>query len=410
MLPLAARRHRPRRWAWLGLAIVVAVAALGPVPAGAQYPEQRQLERARERLSEISAEIKTAEREADEADQALADADARLREVEEVVNEVATAVDRQRLVVDQARRRLEQVETEAAAVERAFADRAAHMFKQGPNLPFEVVLGAGDAQDAVARSGYLRAITQADQVTLEALEASRAAVDAERIRFEEEQERLEAMLAEQKELLEEVARIRESRAMAAAEAREQVRLLEEEHDDLEDEQARLEELIRERQEEERRRREAEERARREAEERARREAQRARKAASSRTSSSGYAWPVCGRVSSEFGQRWGRLHAGIDVAAPTGRPIGASKAGTVLHAGWRGGYGRLVLIDHHDGVVTAYAHLSSFAVGAGASVGQGQTIGAVGSTGNSTGPHLHFETRVSGSAVNPRQYLSGSPC
>jgi murein DD-endopeptidase MepM/ murein hydrolase activator NlpD len=104
------------------------------------------------------------------------------------------------------------------------------------------------------------------------------------------------------------------------------------------------------------------------------------------------------------------MHQGIDQGASTGTPIGASKAGTVIYAGWQGGYGNLVLIDHHDGVVTAYAHQSRMAVSRGQSVSQGATIGYVGNTGNSTGPHLHFETRVNGSAVNPRQYLSGSPC
>jgi murein DD-endopeptidase MepM/ murein hydrolase activator NlpD len=104
------------------------------------------------------------------------------------------------------------------------------------------------------------------------------------------------------------------------------------------------------------------------------------------------------------------MHRGIDQGASTGTPIGASKAGIVIFAGWQGGYGNLTLIDHHDGVVTAYAHQSRLAVSSGASVSQGQTIGYVGNTGNSTGPHLHFETRVNGSAVNPRQYLSGSPC
>jgi murein DD-endopeptidase MepM/ murein hydrolase activator NlpD len=103
------------------------------------------------------------------------------------------------------------------------------------------------------------------------------------------------------------------------------------------------------------------------------------------------------------------MHQGLDQGAGTGTPIGASRAGTVIFAGWQGGYGNLVLIDHGN-VVTAYAHQSRMAVSTGQSVGQGQTIGYVGNTGNSTGPHLHFETRVNGSAVNPRQYLSGSPC
>ncbi|MEX0836143.1 MAG: M23 family metallopeptidase [Nitriliruptor sp.] len=103
------------------------------------------------------------------------------------------------------------------------------------------------------------------------------------------------------------------------------------------------------------------------------------------------------------------MHRGIDQGARTGTPIGASKAGTVIFAGWQGGYGNLVLIDHGS-VVTAYAHQSRMAVRSGQSVSQGSTIGYVGNTGNSTGPHLHFETRVNGSAVNPRQYLSGGPC
>jgi murein DD-endopeptidase MepM/ murein hydrolase activator NlpD len=123
----------------------------------------------------------------------------------------------------------------------------------------------------------------------------------------------------------------------------------------------------------------------------------------------GYSWPLCAPVTSEYGPRWGRMHRGIDLGAPTGTPIGAAKAGTVISAGWQGGYGRLLLIDHGDGVVTAYAHLSSFAVSSGQSVQRGQTVGRIGMTGNTTGPHLHLEFRVNGRAVNPRQYLSGRP-
>jgi len=104
------------------------------------------------------------------------------------------------------------------------------------------------------------------------------------------------------------------------------------------------------------------------------------------------------------------MHRGIDLGGPTGTAIGAAKAGRVISAGWQGGYGRLLLIDHGDGVVTAYAHLSSFAVGSGQSVQRGQTVGRIGMSGNTTGPHLHLEFRVNGRAVNPRQYLSGSPC
>ncbi|HSK22773.1 MAG TPA: peptidoglycan DD-metalloendopeptidase family protein [Egicoccus sp.] len=377
--------------------VVILVGLVVPTVAGAQQAEERQLQAARDRLDELSRDISQAESRASEADAELADADARLDEVEAVVNEVAAAVERQQGAVAEAEQRLIEVEQEAQEVEAAFADRAARMFKEGPSVPFQLLLDSEGAEAAMSRSSYLRVITQADRVTIESLEAAEIAVAAERRRFDAERERLEAMLAEQEELLAEVAQLRESRALAAAVARDDLEQLEHEHDELEEESNELAELIKERQAEARR---------------------QAKAAASSQTgsvrisapSSSGYAWPMCAPVTSEYGPRWGRRHSGVDQGASTGTAIGASKAGTVIFAGRQGGYGNLTLIDHHDGVVTAYAHQSSIAVGAGQSVAQGQRIGAVGSTGNSTGPHLHFETRVNGSPVNPRQYLPGSPC
>jgi murein DD-endopeptidase MepM/ murein hydrolase activator NlpD len=98
------------------------------------------------------------------------------------------------------------------------------------------------------------------------------------------------------------------------------------------------------------------------------------------------------------------MHEGIDIAAPTGTAVRASASGRVIIAGSMGGYGNIIVIDHGGGVSTAYAHLSAIWVGGG-SVSQGQSIGAVGSTGSSTGPHLHFEVRVNGSPVNPLSYL-----
>ena len=121
-------------------------------------------------------------------------------------------------------------------------------------------------------------------------------------------------------------------------------------------------------------------------------------------SSSGLIWPVSGPVTSGYGWRWGRMHEGIDIAVPTGTPVAAAASGQVIYAGWLGGYGNLVVIDHGGGLATAYGHNSSIAVGSG-SVSQGQTIAYAGSTGNSTGPHVHFEVRVNGSPVDPLGYL-----
>jgi murein DD-endopeptidase MepM/ murein hydrolase activator NlpD len=126
-----------------------------------------------------------------------------------------------------------------------------------------------------------------------------------------------------------------------------------------------------------------------------------------RTSGGGFIWPINGSVTSEFGPRWGSFHPGLDIADPEGTPIAASKAGVVVSAGPNGGYGNFVVIDHGDATATAYAHQSRIAASDGQQVSQGETIGYVGSTGFSTGNHLHFEIRVNGSAVNPRDYLGG---
>lgn len=117
-----------------------------------------------------------------------------------------------------------------------------------------------------------------------------------------------------------------------------------------------------------------------------------------------FSWPVNGQLTSGFGFRWGRMHEGIDIAAPTGRPIGAAAAGTVIVAGWSGGYGNLVVVSHGT-ISTAYGHMSRIAVSNGQQVSRGTVLGAVGSTGHSTGPHLHFEVRVNGSPQNPINYL-----
>jgi murein DD-endopeptidase MepM/ murein hydrolase activator NlpD len=122
-------------------------------------------------------------------------------------------------------------------------------------------------------------------------------------------------------------------------------------------------------------------------------------------SSSGLIWPVSGPVVSPFGYRWGRLHAGIDIAVPYGTPIHAAGAGTVVLAGWVSGYGNYTCIDHGGGMATCYAHQSSFAISQGAAVSQGQVIGYVGCTGHCFGPHLHFEVRINGTPVDPLGYL-----
>ncbi|MDQ2700138.1 MAG: peptidoglycan DD-metalloendopeptidase family protein [Actinomycetota bacterium] len=128
-------------------------------------------------------------------------------------------------------------------------------------------------------------------------------------------------------------------------------------------------------------------------------------------SAAGLIWPVSGTLTSGFGGRYSpggvgsTNHEGIDIAVPEGTPIRASAAGTVILASYNGGYGNYTCIDHGSGLSTCYAHQSQFVSPSGQSVDQGQVIGYSGNTGASTGPHLHFEVRINGAAVDPMGYL-----
>ena len=112
-------------------------------------------------------------------------------------------------------------------------------------------------------------------------------------------------------------------------------------------------------------------------------------------------WPLQGPIVSPFGPRWNRFHEGVDIDAPEGMRVGASRTGRVIFADWNDGFGQLVILAHQRGVTTYYAHLSQILVVVGQRVLAGDTIGRVGQTGNATGPHLHFEAHLRGAAVNP---------
>ena len=360
------------------LLLCLLLGALVPAGAAAQSSEQSQLQRAKDRVAEVARQIDAAEGDLEEAEAALAEADRQLRALEEAVNEAAAALERQEEAVAQAERHSRELAAEVEALHQAFRRRAADIYKSGSGLPFQVVLSAGDIQSAIDRSAFLRVITSSDRASLEDLTNAQVRLQAQQARADQERERLLEMRQRNEELLAEVAELRQHRALAAAESRSRLAGLEQQHDELEGDVDRITTLIRER---------------------------KITPVSSSLPSNAGYLWPRCDRVTSGFGRRWGRLHAGIDIDGNTGDYIAASKGGVVIFAGRQSGYGNLTLIDHRDGIVTAYGHQSRILVVEGQWVDRGERIGDVGNTGRSTGSHLHFETRLNGNPVDPRRYL-----
>ena len=277
-------------------------------------------------------------------------------------------------------------ETEKTVLHTAVVKRAVSVYVRPKDNAFVGVVGAKNLGDVSRRSSLLAQVTNRDRDVLDRLRALREDLEDEKVKAANARDvaaqRRQVVLARLSEL--QRARKEKQRLSAALEGR--IREYQAEADEVSKQESGLTALIR-------------------SKEQARASRSAVDPGLDGRISGAGLVWPLRGSVTSGFGQRWGRLHAGIDIGAGTGTPIRAAKGGEVIFAGSMSGYGNCVIVDHGGGLTTLYAHQSRLGTNDGASVGQGEVIGYVGSTGHSTGPHLHFETRVSGSPQNPMRYL-----
>lgn len=419
----------------------------------AQLAEQAQRQKqAQVQLDAVEQQIPDAQTRFETADRQLHDAEARLASLEE---QLAAARDaevaaEQRLTRTQrqyagAVERLVATMAELAAERGALAQQAAAFYKYGTTAGKRAVLQslsssvsvselthqvhvAGEVADhqarIVERVAQLEARASGERDRLGELQQAHDLAAAEAVAARATAERL---AAEQQVQVAQLEVVRADRQAALAELQADAVAAQAAIEELEEESnaiaAQLQALAsaeadaRAREEEERRRQE-EERRRQEEE---RRRQQQEQESSSGDTSGDGssddagtsekFQWPANGPVTSPYGYRTHpisgerRLHAGIDIGAPNGSSIVAAEAGEVVYAGWYGGYGLATVINHGDGIATLYAHQSSLSVATGQRVSKGQRIGAVGSTGYSTGPHLHFEVRVNGEPVDPMPYF-----
>ncbi|MFN0153067.1 MAG: murein hydrolase activator EnvC family protein [Gaiella sp.] len=389
------------------LAVAVATPALGdPGDEKAQIDAQIDelhgaIGAAEERSTVLSTEIADATAKVRRAEAAISGEQQRLESLEATLGaqvERREAIDAR---IERLRRRIATLREEVGQAETVLAERVRGIYMVGQPDVTAFLLGATSFEELVDNVDLLNRIGKRDRVILERLqrvrlaavrskaeeaEARRDALELEReIRAQVEEQRAvrDRLVASRDQL---VAASRE-RSATLAQIKEDRAHFEAEVDALEQESAALAERIR-------------------ASQQAAAAAATATTSGSTSTpSAAGLVWPVAGPVTSGYGWRWGRLHEGIDIAVPEGTPVVAAAGGTVLEAGWGGGYGNLVVIDHGNGLATAYAHNSSLAVAPGSTVGQGQVVAYSGNTGSSTGPHVHFEVRVNGGSVDPLGYL-----
>ena len=332
---------------------------------------QKRLEEVRKRLEEVSAAC-----EKDE--QRVADVNGKVKDTVAAVTEAEIAVDQQERVVDEAKARLAELEAEAEDVHAISSGRVAELYKQGLVDPtLHSLLMSTSSEQALSRAQVLNVVKHGDREALERLLSSQTAVDGQRALYEEQQRSFEDALDERRNIIEQLEELKKTYEKKVAACNEKVVKLEHQEKIASEDEQNLATAL----------------------------ADQGIINVPPGLTKGGWMWPARGSVTSGFGYRWGRLHAGIDIGASTGTPIYAAKGGVVSYVGTMGGYGNIIVVDHGEGMTTRYAHQSRLIASVGQSVRPGDQIGEVGNTGNSTGPHLHFEVRINDSPQNPIGYL-----
>lgn len=396
------------RRAAIGLALLALMA--GAIPVSAADPAT-ELEQVRTEIRALESQINTARAESRRVGDQLAAAQQRLDLTTAEFVEAQAKVDAvaARIADEEARyaalvaelasieSQLEETTTRLHAAHETLQMQAVELYMQATSATVtSLVLGFDDVSSATVGLAYADDVASETEDVFDTFEFLRREEDRQRLAVEDRRVEAADLLvlleAERAELASDAARLDELRVTAESELaqvkgllssiRSQIAQAEEHKDGLEADAARLQDELR-----------------------------RLQSSAGTRPGVLG--WPVSGRLSSPFGYRihpiFGtrRLHTGIDISAASGAPISAAGDGRVILAEPYGGYGNAVVIDHGGGLATLYAHQSRIVVSAGTNVVRGETIGYVGCTGFCTGPHLHFETRENGTAVDPMKYLRG---
>ncbi len=377
--------------------------ALALTPGEAQDELARtrgQLELMRERIAaaetranDLGAQLQGIDARLGGIEDDLAATEARIAEVEQRLAASLSRLDRLRGELREKRIELKVAENRLAIRQTAFERRIVVLYKANDLSYLDVLLRSSDVEDLVSRFRVVHDLVGGESDLLGRLELARDEVERERAALDEKQEEaaraaadledqraaLASLRAAQQEQRDAVYAARREKGATLAAATSDLAELERQEDELLAQSQNLAGII--------------------------------NGNAGGGQGTGAMTWPVNGTVTSGFGYRihpiLGKrlLHTGIDIAASSGTAIWAADAGKVIYATWVNGYGNTVAVDHGDGVSTLYAHQSSVAVSYGQAVQKGAVIGYVGSTGYSTGPHLHFEVRVNGTPVDPMGYL-----
>jgi murein DD-endopeptidase MepM/ murein hydrolase activator NlpD len=373
------------------LALVVGLAT--PAGAASTTAARKRQAQARAAKAAAAAKLNALKASDDQLEKAVSALATQVRAQNAKVASARQAVNVAESAVKAADAKIAATESEMTNLHGAVVDRAVAAYVRPQQAAFAGISEAKSLEDASRRASMLRQVANSDRDILDQLRATREDLGIEKEKAAAAREvaaqrraAADQQLSAYKANLAEKARLEHALNARIAEVTGEV-------DALAREDAAIQAVLNS------------EAAKAAAARRASRDGAGSADDSGGRISGVGMRWPVGGPVTSEFGYRWGRLHAGLDIGAGTGTPIHAAKSGTVIFSGQQNGYGNVIIISHGGGLTTLYGHQSRLAARDGDEVSTGDVIGYVGSTGHSTGPHLHFETRVNGSPQNPRRFL-----
>lgn len=345
---------------------------------------------------------------------------------QQVIEDVSAKLKQIQADLDAANARLQSIQTKQAEINAQIAQtqneivkmeaylktrqdvlnrRVRAIYMHGQLNYLEVILGANSFSDFANRVELLKRVIRSDYNLILEIQKQKAAIEAKKAQLEEDKRQLDALAAEAEKTRQEIAKKKAEQQKVLDAAKSNKAAAAQMEQDLNAQLASVRNLIQQRLA-------AAEAARQAAQQQAASDDEGGCGSDDNYVQGTGaMGWPCSGPITSPFGYRTHPIfgttifHAGIDIGVDYGTPIHAADSGVVVYSGWISGYGNAVIIDHGGGISTLYGHNQSLAVSEGQSVSKGSVIAYAGSTGNSTGPHCHFEVDVNGSPVNPMGYL-----
>lgn len=367
------------------IAVFFLISAILPVYAGELDDQQRRLEEVSRQITNKQqglSQVKNQEKSIMGQIQSLE------QDIQQTETQLGSLSERIAILEDSINRAKEEIaETEAELEEKTdfLCERLVFMYEQGDVSYLEVLLAAVDIKDFVTRYDMLSMIVEQDVELIDTISQQKHDLEVKKSNLEVKKKELVSIQESQASKKAELDAMRDQKKDLLGNVRQDKKAYERALAELEQASREIEAMIRQIQ----------------------------AGSSGSQIGTGTYVWPTPGHrgTSSEYGMRYHpilkerRMHTGVDIKAPMGANIVAADSGTVIFSGSNPAYGQVVIIDHGQGLSTMYAHQSQRLVSQGTSVVKGQTIGKVGSTGWSTGPHLHFEVRINGAHTNPMNYI-----